>query len=83
MDLISYTVTNVVPLNSVHQAPPYEHIITLLTPFPTEFVYLRCSALPAEFVKSLGNGLFRQGGLLEEVPTDRFHSDGRPIRCSK
>ena len=34
------TVTNLVPLHSVHQAPSYEPILTLLAPFLTEFAYL-------------------------------------------
>ncbi len=34
------TVTKVLPLCSVCQAPSYESNLTLLTPFPTELAYL-------------------------------------------
>ena len=34
------TITNMLPLCSVHQAPSYESNITLLAPFPTELAYL-------------------------------------------
>ncbi len=34
------TVTNLVPLHSVYQAPSYELILTFLAPFPTELAYL-------------------------------------------
>ncbi len=54
------TVTNVVPLHSVHQAPSYEPNLIFLAQFPTELAYLSmlfilevlCTACSAEHLKN-------------------------------
>ena len=56
---IQDTVTNVVPLCSVHQAPSYAPNFTFVAPFPTELVYLSmlfifevvCTACSTDHVK--------------------------------